>query len=401
MRGLEPRVRDALDRRLLRDHDRPLAVALSGGGDSVALTLLADAWARQAGRELLILTVDHCLRPESAQWTTACAEFAARLGRAFRRLAWDGEKPTTGLPAAARAARHRLLADAARAVGARVILMGHTADDVAEAAAMRASGSTTPTPREWSPSPAWPSGRGVFILRPMLDVGRAELRAFLQTEGKQWIDDPANLDPRFARSRARLAGASRTEAAEAPSPLALAAAAREHAGIIRLSRTALREATPADACRFVSLAAVCAGGSDRLPSGARVEALADRLRSEEPVAATLAGARFEADGAEVRGFREAGEAKRGGLAAMQLPGVWDGRFAFCGAGNVRRLAGLASLLPKSQQAALKAIPAAARGALPALVDGDGGVTCPALTGAQSLVGERLRAAAGLVEREPA
>src|SRR4051812_8213504 len=55
-----------LDRRLRRDSARPIAVALSGGGDSVALALMADGWAREAGRDLLILTVDHRLQPASA-----------------------------------------------------------------------------------------------------------------------------------------------------------------------------------------------------------------------------------------------------------------------------------------------------------------------------------------------
>ena len=105
-----------LDRRLLRDRDRPITIGLSGGGDSVALTVIANNWARRTGRTLLILTVDHGLQPQSPAWTQACAELAARLGHPFRALTWAGEKPSTGLPAAARAARHRLLAESARSV---------------------------------------------------------------------------------------------------------------------------------------------------------------------------------------------------------------------------------------------------------------------------------------------
>lgn len=399
MRGLEARACDALDRRLLRERRWPLAVALSGGGDSLALTLIADAWARRARRELLILTVDHALRPESRDWTAACAAVATRLGRPFRALVWEGAKPRTGLPAAARAARHRLLAQAARDAGAKVVLMGHTADDLAEAAAMRAAGSTTPSPREWSPSPAWPEGRGVFLLRPLLTIGRDELRHDLATRGQEWIDDPANTDPSYARARARLAGAPAVEGDEA-SALALAGDAAEAAGIITIDRAALRSATADDARRFVALAAVSAGGGARLPSAARVASLAERLRGGEPMVATLAGARIESDGQVVRLFREAGEAQRGGLASMGLPGVWDGRFDLNGPGRVCRLLGLASQLPAEQRTALRGIPPAARGALPAVLDDDGRLSCPALTGAPSLVGARLRAAAGLVAREP-
>jgi len=400
VRGLEAVARQVLDRRLLRDSRRPLAVALSGGGDSLALTLIADAWARDAGRELVVLTVDHRLQAESVGWTTACEAIAERLNRRFRALAWEGEKPATGLPAAARAARHRLLADAARAAGARVVLMGHTADDVFEAQAMRRAGATTPDPREWSPSPVWPEGRGVFLLRPLLDVPRADLRAWLTARGETWIDDPANADPRYARARARLAGAAPVGRQE-PEPLDLAGHALEGASIVAIDRRRLQSASADDARRFVAASAVCAGGGERLPAGARTVRVAAALQGDGPVIATLSGARIEADDAQVRIYREAGEATRGGLATVQAPAVWDGRFEFASGGEVRRLAGLLRRLPAEQQTALRDFPPAARPGLPARVDEDGAVTCPALTGTPSLVGERLRAAAGLVQREPA
>ena len=398
MRGVEA----AFDRRLLRQSDRPLAVALSGGGDSVALTLLADAWARTAGRALLVLTVDHGLQADSGAWVEACAALAGRLGHPFRALTWTGDKPATGLPAAARAARHRLLADAARQAGARVLLMGHTADDLLEADAMRAAGATTPDPREWAPSPAWPQGRGLFVFRPLLSLRRSELRDWLGARGESWIEDPANADPRYARSRARAGLKNATPAPRGPRPaLGLADMADHRPGVIAIPRAALREATEDDARRLVSLAAVCAGGGDRRPAAERIHRLADALRGAGPLVATLAGARIEADAAEVRLFRNAGEFNRGG----QRPAfdqVWDGRFAFAAAAEAGPLIGLASRLPADQQRLLRELPAAARGGLPALVDAEGAVTCPALTGeAHELIPDRLRAAAGLIDREPA
>src|SRR4029078_1522667 len=99
---LDGRVWPVLAPRLNRKHPRPLAVALSGGGDSLALTLIADAWARGAGRELLILTVDHGLQPQGRAWADTCAAIGPLLGRPFRLLVWAGDKPATGLPAAAR-----------------------------------------------------------------------------------------------------------------------------------------------------------------------------------------------------------------------------------------------------------------------------------------------------------
>lgn len=412
MRGLAEPVRAHLDRRLSRGSGRPLAVAFSGGGDSLALLLITDAWARHARRELVVLSVDHRLQPHSAAWTAVCAEVAARLGRPFRGLAWEGEKPAQGLPAAARAARHRLLAEAAREAGTAVILMGHTADDVLEARRMREAGATTPEPRIWSPSPAWPQGRGVFLLRPMLEVRRAALRDWLVDRGETWIDDPANADPRFARSRARrIAGTDETPEFAGAAPLRLVEQAQERAGVVSLDREAVRQATAADVERFVGLAAVCAGGGDRRPAGARIARLADALRGGAPLVATLAGARIEADADRVCLFREAGEAARGGLAPLTLtPGVaavWDGRFEIAAYGpglTVRRLSGLAARLSAVERTALRDLPASARGALPALLEGDR-VSCPLLApdphvALRDLVGERLRAAAGLIAREP-
>jgi len=398
VRGLEAATRLTFDKYLLRDSRRPLAVGLSGGGDSLALTLLADAWAHGVGRELVILTVDHRLQSESAAWTQACVKIADRLGRSFQALRWEGEKPTTGLPAAARRARHRLLAQAAREAGARAILLGHTADDLAEAAVMRAAGATTPDPRPWAPSPVWPEGRGLFLLRPLLHVARADLRDWLRARGESWIEDPANTDPRYARSRARLSGAVAPAMVTQDVPLALADLATEHAGVISVPRAVLREASAEDVRRVLGLAAVCAGGGERLPATARVARAAEMISGGAPVVATLAGARIEGDDGSVRIFREPGEAARGGLAPMTPPGVWDGRFEIASGREVRRLSGLARRLPPPDQALLRDIPAAARGALPAIVDADGGVRLAPL---DSLVGGRFRAAAGLVQREPA
>lgn len=404
---------EVFDRRLCADSPRPIAVALSGGGDSVALLLAAQSWAQARGRPLVALTVDHRLQPQSLAWTESCARLAGRIGAGFQALAWEGPKPVGGLPAAARTARHRLLAQAARGLGARVLLMGHTADDVLEARAMRAAGATTPEPREWSPSPAWPEGRELHLLRPLLGLRRSALRDGLRAQGEAWIEDPANVDPRFARARARAGLAHAGEVLfAADAPLALATICRFEAwGGVAFSRAAFRAAPLAEAQRLLGLVCVCAGGGARLPAAAARDGLAARLRGEGELVATVAGARIEAAADEVRTVREAGEARRGGLQPLVLaPGaaaVWDGRFdvtAEVEGLEVRPLRGLARRLPPSQQRALALLPAGARPALPAIVDAAGDVSCPQLGAsparAQSLVEGRLRAAAGLIQREP-
>ena len=399
-----------LDRRLKHESAAPIAVGLSGGGDSHALTLIAADWARRHGRRLIVLTVDHQLRPESRDWTRACAALATRLDLEFHALDWMGDKPAQGLSAAARTARHRLLAVAARDLGARVILLGHTASDLDEAAAMRLEGSTTPSPREWSPSPVWPEGRDLFLLRPMLALARAEIRDWLTAQGETWIEDPSNSDLRFARARARAAGfvPDGVLSAEPSDGLAdLARAVRaDPAGGLSLPRTAL--AAP-DGAKLVAVASLCAAGTDRPPRSERLERLALALRGQLPVTATLCGARIEADTHEVRFTREAGEIKRANLPMLDLmgEGVWDGRFEVRASRPVRitALAGHAARLPAAEREALRRIPRAARGALPILVSPDGEVVCPLLEPAsdvtmRSLALDRLMAACGAVPDEP-
>ncbi|THD77195.1 MAG: tRNA lysidine(34) synthetase TilS [Phenylobacterium sp.] len=404
---LDRRVFEVLDRHLAKGEARPVAVALSGGGDSLALTLLAAAWAKAAGRPLLVLSVDHGLQPQSAAWTKACAARAAALGADFRALRWVGPKAARGLPAAARAARHALLADAARAAGARVILMGHTADDILEARAMRVEGATTPEPRVWAPSPAWPEGRDVFLLRPLLGLRRGEIRDWLEARDERWIDDPANDDPRSARTRARQglpADAAAPELIAPGRPGALAEACRmDEAGVLSVPRGAFRAGSPDQAAGFIGIACLCAAGTSRPPAVAEALRLAWRLSSQADVTATLSGARIEADAGEVRFLREAGETARGGLAPLRITAgqtaVWDGRFEIAADRDltVRPLAGVAAQLGDADRASLAAIAPKARQALPVAVEGDD----VRRLAARPLALARLRAACGLVEREPA
>jgi tRNA(Ile)-lysidine synthase len=402
--GLTARVFAGLDRRLRRDDDRPVALALSGGGDSIALLRLAAAWAGERGRPLLALTVDHGLNSLSADWTRFAGASARAVGADWRALAWDGEKPTTGLTAAARAARHRLIAEAARAAGARVVLFAHTADDVAEADLMRAEGSTLGRVREWSPSPVWPEGRGLMLLRPLLEERRETLRAWLTGQGAGWIEDPANADPRFGRSRARRALAGTAPDVER----GVGAMDGEGGGAqARISATAEETAWIARdiGARALAAALVCVGGAAAPPRGDRLARLVQRLRASEDFSATLCGARLEAQGETVILMREAGEFVRLPSAPVLAPlvlapgveGVWDGRFAFLARApgwSVVPARGRLSMLSAADRAMISALPVATRGAFPVLIrDGETG---PLLASPQverrGLVSERLRLA---------
>ena len=374
---LEERVFARLDARLSRNVGPPLVVALSGGGDSVALLALASAWAARRGRRVLALTVDHGLQADSGAWTRRAGEQAHDLGCDWSALAWTGPRLGTGLPAAARRGRHALLARAAREAGAVAILMAHTADDRAEADVMRDAGTPIGRLREWAPSPVWPEGRGVMLLRPLLEESRADLRNLLRARGLDWIEDPANQDLRFARARARkhLSGMAAGERRDPEEALAHQAQVRtpvspRSAGVLDVPRGV-------DA-RTLAAVLTCAGGRERPPRGDRVAALEARLTKGEDFEAVLGGARMSAQGPRAVVHREPGEQARSGLAPLPLepgvPAVWDGRFEItveqAGWTVFPARGGLAALGPQDR-ARLAALPAPARGAAPVLIrDGD-------------------------------
>ncbi|MCG9917602.1 MAG: tRNA lysidine(34) synthetase TilS [Phenylobacterium sp.] len=401
--------------RLSKASPAPLAVAFSGGGDSLALLLIAQAWSQSHGRRLIVLHVDHGLQSMAKAWARHCQAVAERLGLPFEGLTWTGDKPDQGLPAAARDARHRLLAQAARRHGARVLLMGHTADDGLEAQQMRQDGATTSEPRIWSPSPAWPEGRDLFLLRPLLTTRRAALRAMLEQQPLSWIEDPANENLTFARARARAKLAEAPPRPASPPPSAeqdlapLGQLARHHwAGLLSWDRGPLQTAHRAPLARLLSIACLCAGGGTSPPRRDALDRLADQVAGPDPFTATLAGARIEADSQAITILREAGEAARGGLGEIALcasaPTLWDGRFVVTTTGSGERigaLAGRMGRLSSLDRRLVQALVPAARRALPVVINANDQVCLQPERGEiRSLVQARFEAAAGLVTREP-
>jgi tRNA(Ile)-lysidine synthase len=180
-----------------------IVLAVSGGPDSVALMWLMARWRRALARgpRLIAVTIDHGLRASSAREASDVKRLAQNLGLPHHTVRWRAAKPKTGLPAAARAERYRLLAKAAQDHGASHILTAHTRDDQAETLLMRllrGSGiaGLAAMARE---SPR----HGVVLARPLLQVSKAQLVATLKKARVTFADDPTNRDPYFTRPRLR------------------------------------------------------------------------------------------------------------------------------------------------------------------------------------------------------
>ena len=180
-----------------------IVLAVSGGPDSIALMWLAARWRRTLtrGPRLIAVTVDHGLRPEAAREAREVKRLARQLDLPHRTLRWRGAKPKTGVPAAARAVRYRLLAEMARASGATHILTAHTSDDQAETLLMRMlrgsgiaglAAMARQSERE-----------GVWLARPLLYIPKAQLIATLKKARIGFADDPTNRDVSYTRPRLR------------------------------------------------------------------------------------------------------------------------------------------------------------------------------------------------------
>ncbi|WP_373087453.1 tRNA lysidine(34) synthetase TilS [Sneathiella sp.] len=176
-----------------------LAVAVSGGSDSMALVLLANDWAARRGVELYTITVDHGLRAGSALEAETVGRWLTVRGMHHDILRWAGPRPDTAIQRRAREARYDLMAEYCKDRDIHNLLLGHQMEDRLETLLMRLSkgsgleGLTAIQPLSW---------RGALqLLRPLLEVRRQVLRDYLIANGQEWVEDPSNDNPVYTRTR--------------------------------------------------------------------------------------------------------------------------------------------------------------------------------------------------------
>ena len=185
--------------------EKAIALAVSGGADSLALMVLAQRWAANLAEapDLIVYSVDHGLRPEAKGEVAMVVQAAGALGLAARGLAWTGAKPETGRQEAARIARYRLMGAAMAEDGATVLLTAHHQQDQAETVLMRMAHGSGIEGLKGMRADA--EVEGVRVYRPLLDVDPAALRAVVDAAGLTPAEDPSNADPHYERVRWRQA----------------------------------------------------------------------------------------------------------------------------------------------------------------------------------------------------
>lgn len=283
----------------VREHDLlapgPLVVAVSGGTDSVALLVLLGELAPQLGLDLHVAHFDHRLRPRAA---AADAQFVADLAQsrgATIRIGRAEAAPTS--EDQARELRYAFLRRAARDVGATSIATGHTRDDQAETVLLHATrGSGLAGLAGMRP-------RRDDIVRPLLDIGRADTRAVCESARITPREDGSNRDLTYARNRIRAKVLPELERINPQARAALARLADAAAGAAdRVARAAERSLDTATSAGAIAL--------DRLDATVRDDALV--------LAWTRATGRSLS--AKHRSALNALTAARDGTATLDLPG---------------------------------------------------------------------------------
>jgi len=328
-----------------------LALAVSGGSDSLCLLVLFSEW-RQRNRwhgSTEVLVVDHGLRPESAAEARFVQDAARQHGLAVSILRWEGPKPGSNIQDEARRARYGLMAERISEAGAQALVLGHHMDDQAETfldRLTRGSGVSGLSAMAID-EPGGPEG--LRLLRPFLGVRKNRLEASLGERGLEWCRDPSNDDRKYKRSRLRrimalledeglsaerlseTAGRMRRSRTALDSVVHdIAARLLEHhrSGPARVDRSSYRD-LPED-LRLRLLKEMVLGVTGRRPEPRlrQLETLDDLLWSGQRDRQTLCGATFEAGSTFVWCWREAGRAPPQTMTGVTGAGIWDCRYRY-------------------------------------------------------------------------
>lgn len=295
--------------RLLLTGDQPIGVAVSGGGDSMALLAILRLWCRSNNRPIFAATVDHGLRPESRFEAGMVADWCAGrcIPHSILTVTGLAEEPGN-LQANARTARYDALRNWSAGVCRHMkVLTAHTMDDQAETVLMRLARGSGAEGLSGMAEEFW--WQGVPWVRPLLGFRRADLRAWMEEEGVPWVDDPSNDDLSFDRIKARRAletlapigitveGLAKTadrlrrqaEVLEQDAALLKNRALRTDPSqtVAEIDREALQTAHPDTAMRFLAETLRRVGGREYRPRFRALELLYNGLLGTDPFRSTL------------------------------------------------------------------------------------------------------------------
>jgi tRNA(Ile)-lysidine synthase len=327
---------------------RPIiAVAVSGGIDSMALVQLAHTWAKTRQGRIIALTVDHGLRSESAAEAQKVAHLCTERGIEHHTLHWHTPALSSAVQMQARNARYDLLTDWCSRNHVMHLMTAHHQDDQAETLFFRLARGSGISGLACMPAITYyPSLR---LLRPLLAIAKARLQATLTDSDTPWVEDPSNQSTYYTRNviRRNLSGVSYpTDLPGTASSLAMRfGVIRSHMekaqascatkcmhvfpeGYATLALCAFSQLAPEYRLRLLSgLVQTIAGQEYAIRSG-KLELLHSQLLSKTPLQKrTLAGLQFVPVTADIVLIcREPRAAQPPILLIPHQPVLWDGRF---------------------------------------------------------------------------
>lgn len=289
-----------------------LAVATSGGADSIALCILADRWARARRGKIIALVVDHRLRKGSyAEAQRVKSQLEKNLGITARVLRGHKSGSGVNVQANARAVRYRLMCDWCVRYGILHLLLAHHREDQAETFLLRLiRGSGVEGLAAMSPVSEL---MGVRILRPFLATSKLRLKTTVTDARQLWLEDPSNADRKFSRVRIRQLshlfeeeglesiritntafhiGRARDTLEDSQADLLARALTLNAAGYAILNTQLFRQARRETALRALARILVCISGRDYSPRFVRLERLYTGIMKELGRPRTLHGCRL-------------------------------------------------------------------------------------------------------------
>ena len=328
-----------------------LALAVSGGADSLCLMVLFDEWRQRTGwsgsSEAVI--VDHGLRSESAEEASFVVQEAGKRGLPATVLRWVGAKPLANIQEEARVARYQLIASRLSDTGAQALLLGHHLDDQAETFLDRLTRGSGISGLSAMAADEPDGPEGLRLLRPFLSVRKAQLEASLRKRGLSWCSDPSNGDEKYKRSRLRrILGLLETEgltperisqtslhvrrARQALEVSVQEIAERlfvEHpAGPVKLRLPAFRALEQEFRLRLLGLLLDRVSGRQIKRRFSSLQALDSGLMTKETFRQTLSGCQLGASEQTIWCWREPGRKVPATLAPFVGRGIWDNRFRY-------------------------------------------------------------------------
>lgn len=185
--------------------EKAVAVAVSGGPDSMVLCWLLSRWAEKNGVALHAFTVDHGLRPESAEEALQVGVWVGGWPKVEHHiLKWEGEKPDARILEEARTARYALMAKAMKEAGCHSLFVAHHRDDQAETFLIRLAKGSGLDGLSGMRTLQSMEGQGV-IVRPLLDVSKDEIIQMCDANNIPYVNDPTNKNEKYLRPRLRAA----------------------------------------------------------------------------------------------------------------------------------------------------------------------------------------------------